>query len=196
MQRDGVLRRASIDHSYVQELVATGHITEAEARTHPRRNIVTRALGIEPQVRVDTWTLRLVQGDRYVLCSDGLVDEVIDDEIQDVLNRIDDPQEAAEELVALANVHGGRDNITVVVVDVLAGAEPSDRRVPPRPTATPGPTRRPTTPTTTTAAPKRWPPRSGGAGRRASSPTRPPRRRRRWCVTPARAHRRRRNGAG
>ena len=99
-----MLRRASIDHSYVQELVATGHITEAEARTHPRRNIVTRALGIEPQVRVDTWTLRLVQGDRYVLCSDGLVDEVDDGEIQDVLNRIDDPQEAAEELVALANV--------------------------------------------------------------------------------------------
>ena len=124
VQRDGILRRASIDHSYVQELVATGHITEAEARTHPRRNIVTRALGIEPQVRVDTWTLRLVQGDRYVLCSDGLVDEVVDSEIQDVLNQIDDPQEAAEELVALANVHGGRDNVTVVVVDVLAGADP------------------------------------------------------------------------
>ena len=124
VHRAGVLRRASIDHSYVQELVATGHITEAEARTHPRRNIVTRALGIEPQVRVDTWTLRLVQGDRYVLCSDGLVDEVTDDDIQDLLNRFDDPQEAAEELVALANVHGGRDNITVVVADVLAGADP------------------------------------------------------------------------
>ncbi len=124
VHRDGVLRRASIDHSYVQELVATGHITEAEARTHPRRNIVTRALGIEPQVRVDTWTLRLVQGDRYVLCSDGLVDEVTDDEIQRLLNEFDDPQEAAEELVALANVHGGRDNVTVVVADVLAGADP------------------------------------------------------------------------
>src|SRR3954451_5338410 len=124
VQRDGVLRRASIDHSYVQELVATGHITEAEARTHPRRNIVTRALGIEPQVRVDTWTLRLVQGDRYVLCSDGLVDEVTDDEIERMLNEFDDPQEAAEELVALANVHGGRDNVTVVVADVLAGADP------------------------------------------------------------------------
>src|SRR6478752_6643870 len=128
VHRDGVLRRASIDHSYVQELVATGHITEAEARTHPRRNIVTRALGIEPQVRVDTWTLRLVRGDRYVLCSDGLVDEVDDTEIQDLLNRIDDPQEAAEELVALANVHGGRDNVTVLVVDVVAGAELRDVR--------------------------------------------------------------------
>lgn len=128
VQRDGVLRRASIDHSYVQELVATGHITEAEARTHPRRNIVTRALGIEPQVRVDTWTLRLVKGDRYVLCSDGLVDEVDDTEIQEVLNRTEDPQEAAEELVAIANVHGGRDNVTVLVVDVLAGNEPWEAR--------------------------------------------------------------------
>ena len=128
VHRDGVLRRASIDHSYVQELVATGHITEAEARTHPRRNIVTRALGIEPQVRVDTWTLRLVLGDRYVLCSDGLVDEVDDTEIQEVLTRIEDPQEAAEELVALANVHGGRDNVTVVVADVLTGVDPKELR--------------------------------------------------------------------
>ena len=134
VHRDGVLRRASIDHSYVQELVATGHITEAEARTHPRRNIVTRALGIEPQVRVDTWTLRLVIGDRYVLCSDGLVDEVDDTEIEAVLNRIEDPQEAAEELVALANVHGGRDNTTVVVVDVLTGVDPAELR--PAPGAT------------------------------------------------------------
>jgi len=124
VHRDGVLRRASIDHSYVQELVATGHITEAEARTHPRRNIVTRALGIEPQVRVDTWTLRLVQGDRYLLCSDGLVDEVDDGEIEDVLNTFDDPQDAADELVARANTHGGRDNVTVIVADVLAGGDP------------------------------------------------------------------------
>ena len=74
--RHGRLRRVTIDHSYVQELVATGHITDDEARTHPRRNIVTRALGIDPTVRVDAWTLPLVRGDRFVLCSDGLVDEV------------------------------------------------------------------------------------------------------------------------
>jgi hypothetical protein len=77
VMRNGRLRRVSVDHSYVQELVSTGHITEQEARNHPRRNIVTRALGIEPTVRVDTWVLPLVQGDRYVLCSDGLVDEVV-----------------------------------------------------------------------------------------------------------------------
>jgi protein phosphatase len=124
--RHGRLRRVTVDHSYVQELVATGHITDDEARTHPRRNIVTRALGIDPAVRVDAWTLPLVRGDRFLLCSDGLVDEVRDDEIVGVLDTVTDPQVAADELVALANRQGGRDNITVIVVDVLAGADPPD----------------------------------------------------------------------
>ena len=120
------LRRVTVDHSYVQELVATGHITDDEARTHPRRNIVTRALGIDPAVRVDAWTLPLVRGDRFLLCSDGLVDEVRDDEIVGVLQTMTDPQAAADELVALANRQGGRDNISVIVVDVLDGADPPD----------------------------------------------------------------------
>ena len=124
VMRVGRLRRVTIDHSYVQELVSTGHITEAEARSHPRRNIVTRALGIEPNVRVDTWVLPFVLGDRYVLCSDGLGDEVDDDEIAELLAANPDPQRAAEALVAAANEHGGRDNVTVVVVDVLEGDEP------------------------------------------------------------------------
>ncbi len=124
--RHGRLRRVTVDHSYVQELVTTGHITDDEARTHPRRNIVTRALGIDPSVRVDAWTLPIVRGDRFVLCSDGLVDEVHDDAISDVLTTIADAQRAADELVALANREGGRDNVTVVVVDVLDGAEPPD----------------------------------------------------------------------
>lgn len=121
--RAGRLRRVTIDHSYVQELVSTGHITETEARSHPRRNIVTRALGIEPNVRVDTWVLPFVQGDRYVLCSDGLVDEVDDGEILELLLANATPQAAADALVASANDHGGRDNVTVVVVDVLEGDE-------------------------------------------------------------------------
>ncbi|HNJ96938.1 MAG TPA: Stp1/IreP family PP2C-type Ser/Thr phosphatase [Ilumatobacteraceae bacterium] len=122
--RGGRLRRISVDHSYVQELVSTGHISEAEARNHPRRNIVTRALGIEPSVRVDTWVLPFVRGDRYVLCSDGLVDEVDDREIADVLAVHASPQAAAEALVDVALRHGGRDNVTVVVVDSLEGDEP------------------------------------------------------------------------
>ncbi len=120
------LRRVTVDHSYVQELVTTGHITDDEARTHPRRNIVTRALGIDPSVRVDAWTVPIVRGDRFLLCSDGLVDEVHDDAIADVLTTIADAQAAADELVALANREGGRDNVTVLVVDVLDGAEPPD----------------------------------------------------------------------
>ncbi len=122
--RNGRLRRVSIDHSYVQELVSTGHITEAEARNHPRRNIVTRALGIEPHVRVDTWVLPLVRGDRYVLCSDGLVDEVEDHQISAILATNAHPQAAADALVEAANHNGGRDNTTVIVVDVMEGADP------------------------------------------------------------------------
>jgi protein phosphatase len=124
LMRHNRLRRVTVDHSYVQELVATGHITEEEARTHPRRNIVTRALGIDPDVKVDWWTLPLIRGDRFLLCSDGLVDEVPDDDIVATLRDIDDPQEAADRLIAQANEAGGRDNVTVVVVDVLEGDDP------------------------------------------------------------------------
>ncbi len=124
--RLGRMQRVTVDHSYVQELVATGHITDEEARTHPRRNIVTRALGIEPTVRSDVWSLPIVRGDRFVLCSDGLVDEVPDHEIADLVGSVADPQVLAEQLVAMANRHGGRDNITVVVVDVLSGDDPPD----------------------------------------------------------------------
>ena len=124
--RAGRLRRVTIDHSYVQELVSTGHISEEEARSHPRRNIVTRALGIEPTVRVDTWVQPIVAGDRYVLCSDGLVDEVDDDEIARILDAHADPQAAADALVDAANTNGGRDNTTVVVVDVVDGEPLTD----------------------------------------------------------------------
>ena len=124
--RHGRLRRVTVDHSYVQELVATGHISEDEARVHPRRNIITRALGIEPDVRVDWWTLPLIRGDRFVLCSDGLVDEVADADITTILLDTADPQVAAEALVDAANAAGGRDNITVIVVDVLEGDDPPD----------------------------------------------------------------------
>ena len=120
--RNGRLRRVTVDHSYVQELVNTGHITENEARSHPRRNIVTRALGIEPTVKVDTWVQPLAAGDRFVLCSDGLVDEVDDEAIARVLGENPDAQSAADALVAVANSNGGRDNVTVIVVDVLDGA--------------------------------------------------------------------------
>lgn len=127
VMRHGRLRQLTIDHSFVQELVAEGAITRDEARTHPRRNIVTRALGIEPYVRIDSWTMPIIRGDRLVLCSDGLVDEITDDAITTILNEhADDPDAAAQALVDAANEAGGRDNITVVVVDVIEGDDPPD----------------------------------------------------------------------
>lgn len=118
--RNDEFRQVSVDHSYVQDLVSEGLITREEARTHARRNIVTRALGIEPSVAVDTWTLPLITGDRYVLCSDGLVDEVTDEAIEKCVKQKIEPQKIADQLVAIANANGGRDNITVIVVDVIA----------------------------------------------------------------------------
>jgi protein phosphatase len=117
--RSGALSRLSVDHSYVQELVNEGIITPEAARVHPRRNIVTRALGIDRAVMVDVFTHFVRTGDRIVLCSDGLVDEVADVEIARVLGQHTDPQETAEALVMVANTNGGRDNTTVIVVDVL-----------------------------------------------------------------------------
>ena len=117
--RNDEFRQVSVDHSYVQDLVSEGLITREEARTHARRNIVTRALGIEPNVAVDTWTLPLINGDRYVLCSDGLVDEVTDEAIEKCVKQKIEPQKVADQLVAIANANGGRDNITVIVVDVI-----------------------------------------------------------------------------
>ena len=120
--RSEELRQLSVDHSYVQELVTEGLLTIDEARTHPRRNIVTRALGIDPQVSVDTWTIPMFDGDRFMLCSDGLVDEVPQDEIIEMMRERSTPQLVAERLVTAAKRHGGRDNITVIVVDVNINA--------------------------------------------------------------------------
>jgi serine/threonine protein phosphatase PrpC len=117
--RNGALTRLSVDHSYVQELVNEGIITPEEARVHPRRNIVTRALGIDRSVVVDVFSHVVRTGDRIVLCSDGLVDEVSDADIAVVLGQHSDPQDTSEALVMVANTAGGRDNTTVIVIDVL-----------------------------------------------------------------------------
>lgn len=117
--RGGALTRLSVDHSYVQELVNEGIITPEEARVHPRRNIVTRAMGIDRSVQVDVFSHLVRTGDRLVLCSDGLVDEVADIDIARILTEHTDAQETAEALVLVANANGGRDNTTVIVLDIL-----------------------------------------------------------------------------
>jgi serine/threonine protein phosphatase PrpC len=115
----GELRQVTSDHSLVAEMVAEGRISKEEAEIHPRRNIMTRALGVEPDVPVDLFVEEANPGDRFVLCSDGLPREVSDEVISAVLRRRADPSEAARELVEEAKRRGGNDNITVVVVDVV-----------------------------------------------------------------------------
>lgn len=116
---DGAVERLTEDHSLVEGLVREGRITTEEAAMHPHRNVVTRVLGIGEFVDIDAWELDPVLGDRFVLCSDGLFNEVDESRIAATLRRIADPQEAAHELVSLANQNGGRDNITVIVVDIV-----------------------------------------------------------------------------
>lgn len=115
----GELDQISDDHSLVGELYREGRISAAEARSHPQKNIVTRAVGIDRYVDVDEFQVLPRTGDRYLLCSDGLTDEVGEDDIARVLRDLDDPEEVARDLVRRANESGGRDNITIVVVDVL-----------------------------------------------------------------------------
>ncbi|MCB0997544.1 MAG: serine/threonine-protein phosphatase [Acidimicrobiales bacterium] len=122
---DGELAQITEDHSLVEELVRSGRLSPDEADGHPQRNILTRALGVGPDVQVDVWELPLSAGDRFVLCSDGLFNEVSDAQIAATLRRLVDPEDAATELVRQANDHGGRDNVSVVVVNVeLGDAEP------------------------------------------------------------------------
>lgn len=118
--RHNELRQVSVDHSYVQDLVAKGYISREDARTHPQRNIVTRALGIDRLVLVDTFVVEIAENDRFILCSDGLVDEIEDRTIAEIAGSVKDPSACAARLVAAAKAAGGRDNITVIVVDIVA----------------------------------------------------------------------------
>lgn len=117
--RDGELLQLSRDHSLVEDLRRDGQLTEEEAAVHPQRNILTRALGIDADVEIDSETVAPFVGDRYLLCSDGLFNEVELDRISATLRRLADPDEAAAELVRQSNEHGGRDNTTCVIIDVI-----------------------------------------------------------------------------
>jgi serine/threonine protein phosphatase PrpC len=116
---DGELDQVTTDHSLVADLVREGSLSPEEAAVHPQRNIVTRVLGVNVDVPVDVFVVDPRAGDRFVLCSDGLFNEVPEPGIATVLRRLTDPDDAAHELVRLAVEGGGRDNVTVVVVDVV-----------------------------------------------------------------------------
>jgi protein phosphatase len=114
----GELRQVTRDHSLVEELVAAGQITEEEARVHPNRSVITRALGSDIDVQPDLYELQIHEGDRLLLCSDGLSSMLDAETIHDVLRADKDAQRAADALVAAANDEGGYDNITVIVVNI------------------------------------------------------------------------------
>jgi PPM family protein phosphatase len=113
--RDGGLEQITRDHSLVAELERSGQITPEAAEHHPQRSIITRALGPEPDVEVDTYTLSARDGDLFLLCSDGLTSMISDDEVAAILRTSATLDEAADALIKAANQSGGKDNITVVL---------------------------------------------------------------------------------
>jgi protein phosphatase len=113
--RDGELQRLTKDHSLVEELVSKGELTDEEALEHPQRSIITRALGPEAVVEVDTWDYPLRPGDVVMLCSDGLTDMIPERQVQQALAESPSLAAAADRLIDEANAAGGRDNITVVL---------------------------------------------------------------------------------
>lgn len=117
--RRGTLVRVTHDHSYVEELVDSGQITADEARVHPSRSIITRALGSDPEMYADHFSLEVANGDRIIVCSDGLSSMISDADIESVAVSAASAQQAADNLVASALTAGGSDNVTVIVVDVL-----------------------------------------------------------------------------
>ena len=129
--RQGELSQITVDHSLVQELVDDGRLSPEDAERHPQRSVITRALGIDPEVEFDLFTYKLQVGDRLLLCSDGLSDVVEPTQIRNVLLRVRSPQKAARQLITVANEQGGPDNITVIVVDAVdetAAQEVEDER--------------------------------------------------------------------
>jgi len=138
--RAGTLEQLTADHSLVGELIRSGRLTAEEAASHPHRSVITRALGTEADVEVDTRTMPVEPGDLYLLCSDGLPTMLRDEAILATIDRAGgDPGDAADALVAATNAAGGEDNVTVVLFEVLEG-EPEPRVVREKPVADAGAT--------------------------------------------------------
>ena len=117
------LQAITRDHSLMADLIESGQITPEQAKTHPQRSVITRALGSDPNTLPDIYEMTVEDGDRLLLCSDGLSGMVDDDLLESTLIRVGNPQKCADTLVDEALAAGGHDNITAIVVDVAAGAE-------------------------------------------------------------------------
>lgn len=119
----GKLQQLTRDHSLMADLIEAGRLTPEEARTHPQRSVITRALGSDPQTQPDLYEINVETGDRLLLCSDGLSSMLVDREIEATMMRVRDPQRCASQLVNQAIAAGGYDNVTVIVADVTGFAE-------------------------------------------------------------------------
>jgi protein phosphatase len=126
--RDGTLEQLTVDHSIVQELLDAGAITPAEAEVHPHSNVITRAVGFNEDPVPDYFLLPIVAGSRLLVCSDGLTKELTEHGTRYFLGEGSSPLDAAQQLMDAALGNGGRDNVTVVVVDVLATPESGAHR--------------------------------------------------------------------
>jgi protein phosphatase len=115
--KDGV-EQITRDHSLVQRLIELGQLTPEEAADHPQKNVLYRALGQSEQLEVDAITRRLPPNSRLLLCTDGLWNQISDKEIGDIAMSCDNPQQACDKLVALANTRGGTDNITTILLQI------------------------------------------------------------------------------
>ncbi|WP_244977615.1 Stp1/IreP family PP2C-type Ser/Thr phosphatase [Eggerthella guodeyinii] len=119
----GKLQQLTRDHSLMADMIEAGQLTPEEARTHPQRSVITRALGSDTHLHPDIYEINVETGDRLLICSDGLSGMVFDDEIENTLRRVQDPQRCASQLVNEAIAAGGHDNVTVIVADVTGYAE-------------------------------------------------------------------------
>lgn len=122
--REGILNPLTRDHSLVERMVREGRITRKEARSHPRRNVILRALGLADELAVDLVRVDVRPGDRLLLCTDGLTARLEDADLESILGEEKDLQECARRLVAEANARGGEDNVTVIVIDLDHGDVP------------------------------------------------------------------------
>ena len=115
------IRQITKDHSLVEEMVRSGKLKKEEARKHPNKNVITRAVGVEREVNIDFFDLRVRKGDKILLCSDGLSNMLEDSEICAIVKSGGDVEERARKLITAANQNGGKDNISVVLVEPLSG---------------------------------------------------------------------------
>lgn len=114
--RENEIKQITEDHTYVHELVKEGKITLKEAKSHPNRNIITRAIGSEENINIDIFEIELMQNDILLLCSDGLTTHISDDEIMSTIKTYG-CSESVKKLIELSNYNGGTDNITVIIID-------------------------------------------------------------------------------